>query len=107
MTSLNNPWIYSNLVFQESDYEYIDDVSNDIDGGGFSEGPEGDSDYTGDDSFDESDYSTSDDYEEVEYDYELAEDPVPLEEVCQSSLSIIMEEEDKVGIPWSPIQRGK
>ena len=70
---------------QDPDYEYIDDVSNDIDSGGFSEGSEGDSDYTGDDSFTESDYATSDDYEEVEYDYELAEDPVPLEEVCQSS----------------------
>ena len=81
MTTQNNPWIYSNIAFQESDYEYIDDVSNDIDSGGFSEGPEGDSDYTGDDSFDESDYGTSNDYEEVEYDYQLAEDPVPLEEV--------------------------
>ena len=87
MTTQNNPWIYSNLVFQESDYEYIDDVSNDIDGGGFSEGPEGDSDYTGDDSFDESDYGTSNDYEEVEYDYQLAEDPVPLEEVCHHQSS--------------------
>ena len=56
-------------------------MSNDIDSGGFGEGPEGDSDYTGDDSFTESDYATSDDYEEVEYDYQLAEDPVPLEEV--------------------------
>ena len=46
---------------------------------------EGDSDYTGDDSFTESDYATSDDYEEAEYDYQLAEDPVPLEEVRQSS----------------------
>ena len=92
MTTPNNPGISSNLVFQESEYEYIDDVSNDIDGGGFSEGPEGDSDYTGDDSFDESDYSTSDDYEEVEYDYQLAEDPVPLEEVCHLSVIIsIME----------------
>ena len=87
MTTQNNPWIYSNLVFQESDYEYIDDVSNDIDSGGFSEGPEGDSDYTGDDSFDESDYGTSNDYEEVEYDYQLAEDPVPLEEVCHHQSS--------------------
>ena len=56
-------------------------MSNDIDSGGFGEGAEGDSDYTGDDSFTESDYATSDDYEEVEYDYQLAEDPVPLEEV--------------------------
>ena len=81
VTTLNNPWIYQNLVFQDSDYEYIDDVSNDIDSGGFGDGAEGDSDYTGDDSFTESDYATSDDYEEVEYDYQLAEDPVPLEEV--------------------------
>ena len=63
-------------------------MSNDIDSGGFSEGPEGDSDYTGDDSFDESDYGTSNDYEEVEYDYQLAEDPVPLEEVCHHQSSM-------------------
>ena len=64
------------------DYEYIDAVSNDIDGTAVSEGSEGDSDYAGDDSpFDESDYESSDDYEELEYDYELAEEPLPLEEV--------------------------
>ena len=58
-------------------------MSNDIDGTAVSEGSEGDSDYAGDDSpFDESDYETSDDYEELEYDYELAEEPLPLEEVC-------------------------
>ena len=63
-------------------------MSNDIDSGGFGEGAEGDSDYTGDDSFTESDYATSDDYEEVEYDYQLAEDPVPLEEVGRHHLLI-------------------
>ena len=57
-------------------------MSNDIDGTAVSEGSEGDSDYAGDDSpFDESDYESSDDYEELEYDYELAEEPLPLEEV--------------------------
>ena len=64
------------------DYEYIDAVSNDIDGTAVSDGSEGDRDYAGDDSpFDESDYESSDDYEELEYDYELAEEPLPLEEV--------------------------
>ena len=71
------------------DYEYIDAVSNDIDGTAVSEGSEGDSDYAGDDSpFDESDYETSDDYEELEYDYELAEEPLPLEEV-RVSMSLV------------------
>ena len=100
---MNNPWIFSNLVFQESDYEYIDDVSNDIDSGGFSEGAEGDSDYTGD----ESDYGTSNDYEEVEYDYQLAEDPVPLEQVCHHQSSPSRRIKLASHLTWSKRERSR